>query len=655
MCGICGIISFNKAGRFVPNIKAMNDALAHRGPNAEGTWLNEDTALGHRRLSIIDLSDAGNQPMVSGDQRYVLVFNGEIYNFRELRNKLPNYPFKTNSDSEVILAAYSQWGKNCVTRFNGMFAFAIWDNLKKELFLVRDRMGIKPLYYFMDDEKLIFSSEVRCLLASNLVKRQIDRKSLVDYIRYQTVHAPDTIIAEIKMVMPGQYITVRSSTTKSGNHEVKFSDSDKENQNSSSETLLSSAHHTILSGFYWQLGRSYNGSAPPADKPRREIQRDILELLTRSVERRLIADVPFGAFLSGGIDSSIVVGLMASVLNQKVNTFSVTFSEKKYSESHYSQLIANRFNTNHTEIKLSPGDFVQMLPNALNSMDHPSGDGPNTWVVSKVTKEAGITMALSGLGGDELFAGYDIFKRLNYLYKFRGITKLPSSVRTIPGRLLNMTEPSISIAKIKELLNLPSWDLTDTYPLSRQILPDRKIEKLLLEINMPANAVESIVREISCRKRSHLLSTISCAEISTYLQNVLLRDTDQMSMAHALEVRVPFLDHVLVEYVLQISDNNKFPHTPKQLLVESTYPLLPKDVSKRRKMGFTLPWDYWMRNQLKSFCESHLQSLSKHDYFNSYGLMQIWKRFLNNDPLITWSRIWTLVALGNWLTNNDIE
>jgi asparagine synthase (glutamine-hydrolysing) len=655
MCGICGILSFNKAGGFTSNIKAMNAALAHRGPNADGTWLNDDIILGHRRLSIIDLSPAGNQPMVSSDQRYILAFNGEIYNFRELRGKLPDYPFKTNSDSEVILAAYCKWGKNCVSHFNGMFAFAIWDDFEKELFLVRDRLGIKPLYYFMDEEKLIFSSEIRSIIASDLVKRRIDRKSLVDYVRYQTVHAPGTIIEGVKMLMPGQYIIVRSST--SGNKNYNFEASRPEAQNETSETLLSSAFQTVKSGYYWQLGKSFSSSLTPHGKSKKQIHGDILELLTHSVERRLIADVPFGAFLSGGIDSSIVVGLMASVLNQKINTFSVTFSERKYSESPYSQLIANRFHTNHTEIHLSPEDFLQMLPNALNSMDHPSGDGPNTWVVSKVTKEAGITMALSGLGGDELFAGYDIFKRLNYLYKLRGIAKLPIFIRAgIPGWLLNLAKPSASMVKINELLNLPTWGLVDTYPLSRQILPDRKIEKLLLDTDLSLNAVEAIVKEISYRMQpGHLLSSISCAEISTYMQNVLLRDTDQMSMAHALEVRVPFLDYSLVEYVLQVQDNMKFPHTPKQLLVESVDPLLPRDFAQRRKMGFTLPWDHWMRNELKSFCENQIQSLSKHDYFNSCGLMQIWKRFLNKDPLITWSRIWTLVALGDWLTNNNID
>jgi len=643
MCGICGIISFDHSRRYESNVRTMNDSMAHRGPDAEGIWSNDHIVLGHRRLSIIDLSAAGTQPMLSNDKRYVLVFNGEIYNFQEIKKELNDYSFQTRTDSEVILAAFIKWGKDCVNHFNGMFAFAIWDNLKKELLLVRDRLGIKPLYYFADDEKLIFSSEIRTILASKLISRSIDRASLVDYVRYQTVHAPDTIIEGVKMVMPGQYVQVQSAKYK------------VQSATDNTTPILVSSQHIISSYFYWELGKSYSCPLSPASKTKKEIQGDVLELLTQSIERRITADVPFGAFLSGGIDSSVVVGLMASVLNQPVNTFSVIFEEKKYSESTYSQFIANRFRTRHTEIQLTPDDFLTLLPDALSSMDHPSGDGPNTWVVSKVTKEAGITMALSGLGGDELFAGYDFFKRLNYLHKFRGIAQLPVNFRSFSSRLLDLTKASTSTVKIKELLNLPSWNLTDTYPVTRQLLPDRKIEKLLSQVDLPSNRVEEIVRDISSKKDSYFLSHISCAEISTYMQNVLLRDTDQMSMAHALEVRVPFLDYPLVEYVLQVSDDIKYPHTPKQLLVESMQYLLPKNFSQRPKMGFTLPWDYWMHNQLKSFCENQIQSLSRHEYFNSYGLMQIWNRFQNNDPLITWSRIWTLVALSNWLDNNNIN
>lgn len=640
MCGICGIVSFDRASRYASEVKAMNSALAHRGPNAAGTWHNQHVALGHRRLSIIDLSAAGNQPMVSADKRCILVFNGEIYNYRELRKELDDYPFQTHSDSEVILAAYARWGEHCVDHFNGMFAFAIWDDEKHELFMVRDRLGIKPLYYYADDEKLIFASEIRAILSSGLVPRRMDELSLVDYLRYQTVHAPKTIIEGVMMLMPGQYLVVQSPKFK-----VQGS-----SQPSSHSSLLTST------SYYWQPGKSHTTSGNPQGKSRKEIQHDIYDLLSKAVERRLVADVPFGAFLSGGIDSSIVVGLMASLLTTPVNTFSVVFSEKAYSESPYSRLIAQRFNTRHHEIKLTPEDFLELLPEALESMDHPSGDGPNTWVVSKVTKEAGITMALSGLGGDELFAGYANFRRLAQLHRFNNITRLSKPLRELAARFIDFAEPSASNVKIKEILRLPSWELLDSYPISRQILPDNKIKKLLINQELPSNVVEAIVSgQFPMNEKSHFLSMISCAEISTYMQNVLLRDTDQMSMAHALEVRVPFMDYALVEYILQVNDRVKYPGNPKQLLVESMGDLLPGNFAQRRKMGFVLPWDYWMHHELKLFCQNRMQWLSKHEYFNSRGLMDLWSRFLSHDPLITWSRIWTLVALAQWMKDNGVE
>jgi asparagine synthase (glutamine-hydrolysing) len=347
---------------------------------------------------------------------------------------------------------------------------------------------------------------------------------------------------------------------------------------------------------------------------------------------------------------------MVSVLNQPINTFSVTFSEKKYSESHYSQLIADSYRTRHTEIKLKSGDFLQMLPHALDDMDHPSGDGPNTWVVSKVTKDAGITMALSGLGGDELFAGYEVFKRLKYLYKLRAFAYIPKQIRALPVKLLMQVNNSVAAVKLKELMKLQSWQLQYTYPISREVLSDQMISRILKFPDVSVNSVESIVKDLIIQnKKTHFLSMVSEAEISTYLQNVLLRDTDQMSMASALEVRVPFLDYALVEYILQVPDNIKYPHTPKKLLTDSMMGILPKGVVNRRKMGFTLPWDDWMRVELKAFCESRIQLLGRCEYFNHDGLMDIWQRFIKRDPLITWSRIWPMIALSNWMTNNGVS
>ena len=427
MCGINGILGIADSGLAKQKVQAMNIAMKHRGPDDEGFFVNGDVALGHRRLSIIDLSAAGHQPMASFDGRFQIVYNGELYNFKELKFELQRvvsgskesaYFFQTNTDTEVIIAAYARWGEDCVNHFNGMYAFAIWDTLKKELFIARDRLGIKPLYYIYTNNTLAFSSEMRSLLASDLIPKKLDENGLVDFLRYQTVHAPNTIVKGVKMLMPGHYM-------KSNNGKI-----------------------TIHS--YWNLKKNINHASD--GKSYAEVCKDVNHLLTKAVERRLIADVPFGAFLSGGIDSSAIVGLMSKVSTEKVKTFSVTFDESEFSESKYAQLIAKKFNTDHHEIILKPKDFLTELPNALKAMDHPSGDGPNTYIVSKATKEAGITMALSGLGGDELFAGYDVFKRSLELNKKAWLNVVPKFVRGAGGTLLTKAKPGVASEKIAEFL-----------------------------------------------------------------------------------------------------------------------------------------------------------------------------------------------------------
>ena len=628
MCGINGIVTFNKASRFTDNVLSMNQVLAHRGPDSEGIWHDENIVLGHRRLAIIDLSEAGRQPMFSADERYVLVFNGEIYNYKELKQNLSEYTFITQTDSEVILAAYDRWDVDCMSHFNGMFAFAIYDRKFEELILVRDRMGIKPLYYYQGHDFFIFSSELRALLGSGLIPRKLSPASLADYLHYQTVLAPETIIEGVSMLMPGSYISLHQDKNKGGK--------------------INADIHS-----YWQIASPIKALSPEG-KSKKRIRKDIFNLLSASVERRLIADVPFGAFLSGGIDSSAIVGLMSQAMTQPVNTFSVTFDDKLYSEEAFSRNIAKRFHTYHQEIPLKALDMLNMLPEALSSIDHPTGDGLNTWVISKVTKKAGIDMALSGLGGDELFAGYDLFIRLWYLNKFRFLGYMPLSIRKSTSRILERLKPSIAISKAQELLLLEDAKFRNIYPLMRSILSKKKIASLLNQPFYYENKVEHIMDGIETRGIP-FLSQISMAEFEVYMSNILLRDTDQMSMRHALEVRVPFLDYELVEYILQVDDNLKYPHSPKQMLVESLNGLLPKEISQRKKMGFVFPWDTWMRNDLKSFCESSLSSLSNFPIFNRDGINNLWSGFLLHDPLITWSRIWFLVVLAKWLQDNKIE
>ncbi len=619
MCGINGIYGISSPEVSIPKIEAMNNRLAQRGPNDKGVYAIDKIALGHRRLSIIDLSSAGHQPMHSFDKRYTMVYNGELYNYLEIKNELSDYLFQTNTDSEVILAAFSKWGADCLNRFNGMYAFAIWDNANFELFIARDRLGIKPLYYYYNKEVLVFSSELRSVLASGLVAKKLNEGALPDYIRYQTVHAPQTIIEGVNMLLPGHYLRIGVGKS----IEVKQ---------------------------YWKLSTE---SKKDADLNYPSVCNKVKQLLTKSVQRHLVADVPFGAFLSGGIDSCAIVAIMSQVSTKKVQTFSVTFDEAEFSEAVYAQMVANKFNTEHHEIKLKINDFVNELPHALKALDHPSGDGPNTYIVSKATKNAGITMALSGLGGDELFAGYDVFKRSISLQNKNWVSSFPAFSKSFAAGIYKTIKPGIVSEKIGELLECNTFELVNTYPLARKVYSDSEIKKFH-KGELKANRVFEIIRELK-QTKNNILGFVSMAEISTYMQNVLLRDTDQMSMAHALEVRVPFLDYTLVEYVLGITDSLKYPHTPKKLLVDSLGDLLPNEIVNRPKMGFTLPWDGWMKKEIKDFCEQKMNALASRGYFNEKETLDLWQHFMNGDKRITWSRIWYLVVLENWLQENNIQ
>lgn len=626
MCGINGLISSELAAEQREEIiKRMNECLSHRGPDHDGIFSEHAITLGHRRLSIIDLSAEGNQPFFSVDKRYAIVYNGELYNYRDLRLELQRskmgtaeqpYFFSTSSDTEVVLAAYIRWGLGCLERFNGMYAFAIYDRETKRIVAARDRLGVKPFYYSYSDQGFIFSSEVRPILRSGVRKFTINKSAIGEYAMYQTVHAPATIIKEIKMLLPGHYLEVEEGKA-------------------------------VITKYY-----DINLIAPRRkEEDYEQCCRRVSDLLGASVQKRLVADVPFGAFLSGGIDSSVVVGLMSQVSSEKVRTFNVSFNEEEFSESKYARLIAKRFNTEHHEIKLLPQDFLKGLPEALEAMDHPGGDGPNTYIVSKATKERGIKMALSGIGGDELFAGYDVFRRMSQLQKKTWINRIPRHGRVAAGLLLKLKKKTAATEKIAELLAQDEIRLETAYPLVRSVFTQKELERLTTAAD-PLKRVREIVSAVP-QNENHLLSSVSMAEIGSYLQNVLLRDADQMGMAVALEIREPFLDYQLAEYVLSLSDDLKFPHTPKKLLVDSMKDLLPDEIINRPKMGFTLPWTHWMKNELRDFCESNLSELCSRQLFHEKGISLLWQRFLAGDQRAGWSRIWHLVILNHWISSNS--
>jgi asparagine synthase (glutamine-hydrolysing) len=622
MCGIAGILEF-KGSADQKAVRHMTRAMAHRGPDATGYFAEDQLAFGHLRLSIIDLSSAANQPFTDVSGRYVMVYNGEIYNYQDLRVLMPGCSFRTTSDTEALLAAYAKWGPDCLQYLRGMYAFAIWDLQEKELFLARDRMGVKPLYYYKDDNRLIFASEIRGILATSLVKRKLDHAALVEYFSYQSVSHPLSPIEGVRQLAAGSWMKIKNGETRQS--------------------------------VYWDV------TNPGVDfdfSDSRRVQKKISDLMFQSVERRMLSDVPVGAFLSGGIDSSAVVGLMAGTGRGRPNTFNIAFEEKEFDESSYADIVAKKFNTEHTRIVLKPTVLLEELENALNAMDTPSGDGINTYVVSKAIRRHGMTVALSGIGGDELFAGYPFFGQYLRLHAGGGWWKTPLALRRLAGRGLFRGNAQGTKGKIKQLLELPSPSIDHVYPIFRQILSPGLLRELtgLADQGPVVTAVE---KELASRKqylsRLPLLSQVSAAEYLGYTQHTLLKDTDQMSMAVSLEAREPFFDQDLVEFVLSVPDKLKKPVYPKSLLVESLKPLLPDEIVFRKKQGFLFPWDKWLRNELRSFCDLRIKNISQRPFIHGQKLLSCWQKFLAGDATIRWQEIWLFVVLEYWLEKNGVS
>ena len=622
MCGIAGIIGLEGVDDKSALADRLQRAMHHRGPDANGAYMDENVILSHTRLSILDLDERSNQPFTGNQDRFVLVFNGELYNYKSVKEQLNDYDFQTTSDTEVLHAAWLKWGVQCVHHFNGMFAFAIWDKQEKELFIVRDRMGIKPVYFYRGDKHMVFGSEIRTLLSSDLVPRKLAEENLPEYLKYQTVHSPRTMVKNVFLIPSGSYL--------------KISDAQ------------------VIEHSYWKPEEQVEERKVDEISSKNQTK----ELLTQAVEKRLVSDVKVGAFLSGGIDSSLLVGIIAKELNKSIDTFSITFEEEEFSEAKYSRLITKQFKSNHHEIELSADHFKDKIPNALLAMDHPSGDGPNSYVVSEAVKKEGITVALSGLGGDELFAGYPFFKQHLALQQKKYLLSYPPFIRNGIGELMKWLKPGIQGQKIAETLALPYFDLAYSYPINRRVLPQNWIDDLLntnVKNDVLSEEINYRFQYGSYASRLPELSKVSLVELSTYMQNVLLRDSDQMSMAHALEIRVPFLDHELVSHALSVSDKLKNPVYPKSFLVESFKGLLPDEIVHREKMGFVFPWEQWLRKDLNPLLEDGFSFLSETPYFSSDALVELKKAFQVNKNGINWSRVWPLVTLASWMKNNDIK
>ncbi len=618
MCGIAGISGKWMQENHLKWLDAMKGAMQHRGSDDHGSIQWDDCSLGHQRLSIIDTSSDGHQPMVDGSENVVVVYNGEIYNFIELRQLLKgNYEFKTDSDTEVLIAAYLRWGREFVNYLNGMFAIAIYDKQLHELLLIRDRVGEKPLYFFEKNQTLFFASEIRSLLATGESSAVVDQEALVQYVTYQTVWNPLTIVHGIFSLLPGEM-----RVWKDGGW--------------------------IMTKRYWNV---QDIPSVKENRSKDEVVKEVRSHLDRSVQWRMRCDVSFGAFLSGGVDSSAVVGLMSQFSQQPISTFSIGFDDSRFDESEYAQIVASRYATNHHPIQLTTEYFLDSVLPALDAMDHPSGDGVNSFVVAKVTREQGIKMALSGSGGDEVFGGYPIFHRIMQSRSLRKMIPPIAFNGPILETLLSKRWNKVQVNRLLPLLRSKRRSDELVFASDRMMIDTHLLQDIVNIADqswLPANHWKS-------QDSDHLYQSISAAEMNAYLSHVLLRDADQMSMAHTLEVRVPLIDHELVEFVLSLPDEYKVGKWDKSLLIQATKDLIPETSYNRKKKGFVFPWESWIKGPLRSFCESELLGLKDIPIFEAVGLEENWNRFIAGDNQIPWNYFWYLVVLSHWMKKNNVK
>src|SRR5271168_781061 len=581
MCGICGWWERQGIGR-AETMPDMLRQMTPRGPDDEGsTEIHPRSGgilrLGARRLAIQDLSPAGHQPMQDPVTGAWLVFNGEIFNFQELRGEIESRgcQFRSQGDTEVLLLGYREWGEQFLERLRGMFALALWDASRQTLLLVRDRLGIKPLYYAETPGSLLFASELRALLASGLVARELDVTGLDSFLKFGAVQEPVTMVRGVRLLPAGCLLRFHE-----GASQIER---------------------------YWDLP---SAALPLNGDPRvREKHMEALrEELDTAVRMGLVSDVPLGIFLSGGLDSTVVAAIAARHCT-RLKTFTVTFAEEQFAEGVKARQVARLLQTEHHEITVSQGDLLETLPAGVAAMDQPTVDGINTYMVSRVTKHDGVTVALSGLGGDEQFAGYRSFRlvpRMEWMER-----RVPRWMRRAAAGAASPLLGGSTRGKKMELWLKGMDAFPHPFYLSRLIFSPAQIARLirperLLEIQFGV-FVEEFARQLRLIEQHDPVNRVACLELLVYLRNTLLRDTDCMSMAHSLEVRVPLLDHRVTEKALLLPGRWKTEgRQRKSLLVTAAGRELPSKILRQPKRGFEFPWDQWLRGQLRSAVEAAL-------------------------------------------------
>jgi asparagine synthase (glutamine-hydrolysing) len=580
MCGIAAHLSFQDAARSL-DLRLIE----HRGPDATGEWVSANRLcwLGSTRLAILDLSPTGAQPMTDPLTGNTIVSNGEIYNHWSLRAQLGNsVAWRGTSDTETLLHGYGRWGQALLPRLKGMFAFAIYDPRREELFIARDRFGIKPLYYTVDEAGLRLASEIRLLIGGG---SKVTAEAISAYLQWGACPEEQLLFAEVRVLPPGHGMIV---SRKGECHAWR----------------------------YWPARKRF--SSAPESAPQK-----VRALLEIAVNEHLLSDVPVASFLSGGIDSSIITALAAQRLKNKLQTFTVGFGQPDFDESAIAREVAERFGTDHRRLQLSEEEVLQSVTEAIARLDLPSVDAVNTYIVSRAVAGHGIKVALSGLGGDELFGGYPSFRDVPRL---KWLTRLPRSLRDLFGnRLADLPNES-------RTAELGQW--------RRRFFTDAMLE----EAGLPR---QTITPDLPLELPDDF-AVISWIELTGYMRHLLLRDADQMSMAVSLELRVPFLDHELVEYVLGLPAREKQRHRgAKGLLVEACRDLLPPAVYERPKRGFALPMQDWMKGPLASFVEDGVREVTTRNLLPEAFVADLLAAFRANR--LHWTRLWSIAVLGHFV------
>ncbi|RFS23950.1 asparagine synthase (glutamine-hydrolyzing) [Chitinophaga silvatica] len=629
MCGIAGFIDF-KCQTNLTTLRNMTDAMTHRGPDDSGYELFEKEqyvlGFGHRRLSIIDLSPLGHQPFHDDDNKWTILFNGEVYNYNELRNELiaQGHSFRSHSDTEVILKAFRHWGKKAIDRFIGMFVFFIYDNENHKVYAYRDRSGVKPLYYYYKDDLFLFGSELKAFHQHNRFNKTINKEAFALFLQYGYIPAPHCIFNDTFKLKPGHYLEI---------------------------DLLSKK---IVNDVYWDVLDAYN--KPKLKISETEALEETEKLLKSAFEYRMVADVPVGIFLSGGYDSSIVAAMLQKERSQKLKTFTIGFNEKDFNEAPHAKNVADYLGTDHTEYICSPKDALEIIPKLPFIFDEPFGDSSAipTILVSQLARQQ-VTVSLSADAGDEVFGGYNKYAEAIRLHKM--FTKFPDLVNKTIGKMMDLI-PAKTIPfhgrfynfetryeKMKSLLK--AENTVKTMQCISQHLTNKELELFIGQFNQSLPLHFDDYNQLN--KYNDDINQMLAIDYKTYMDNDILVKVDRATMSVSLEGREPLLDHRIIEFVAQlpsefkIKDGNK-----KYLLKQITHKYLPKQLMDRPKMGFGVPLIHWFKKELKGYFNTYLtkERADRHQLYDP-AITQEWiKSYENNNNSVT--RLWFLLMFEMW-------